>query len=76
MSIMAKAATPNIVSRSQSYGRPSSFMPGSRGVTNDGIRMRVEIFKLAGSDDGLSLEVTDHECGNTDWEPIKRRMLF
>jgi len=37
-------------------------------ITRDGITVRVEIYRLAGSDEGWSLEVVDREGGSTVWD--------
>jgi len=37
-------------------------------VTRDGITVRVEIYRLAGSNEGWSLEVVDQENGSTVWD--------
>jgi len=37
-------------------------------VTRDGITVRVEIYRLAGSGDGWSLEVVDQEGASTVWD--------
>ena len=39
-----------------------------RSVTRDGITVRVEICRLAGSDEHWSLEVVDQEGGSTVWD--------
>lgn len=41
--------------------------PLCESVTNDGITVRVEIYRLAGSDGGWSLEVEDQDGGTTIW---------
>ena len=39
-------------------------------VTRDGITVRVEIYRIAGSGDGWSLEVVDQDCGSTVWSDL------
>ena len=39
-------------------------------VTRDGITVRVEIYRLAGKDEGWSLEVVDQEDGSTVWDEL------
>jgi hypothetical protein len=41
--------------------------PLSRSVTEDGITVRVEIYRLVGKDERWSLEVVDHEGSSTVW---------
>jgi hypothetical protein len=36
-------------------------------ITRDGITVRIEIYRLAGSNEGWSLEVIDQENGSTVW---------
>jgi hypothetical protein len=44
------------------------YSPLSREVTHDGIKVKVEIYKLRGAADGWSLEVVDHEGASTVWD--------
>jgi len=37
-------------------------------IARDGITIRVEIYRLAGSDEGWSLEVVDRKGGSTVWD--------
>jgi hypothetical protein len=39
-------------------------------VTRDGITVRVEIYRLAGSNEGWSLEVIDQKNGSTVWSDL------
>ena len=39
-------------------------------VTRDGITVRVEIYRIAGSGEGWSLEVVDQEGGSTVWSDL------
>jgi hypothetical protein len=39
-------------------------------VTRDGITVRVEIYRLAGSSEGWSLEVIDQKNGSTVWDDL------
>ena len=43
------------------------YSPLCGGVTNDGITVRVEIYRIAGSDVGWALEVIDQEGASTVW---------
>ena len=43
------------------------YSPLCESVSNDGITVRVEIFRMAGSAEGWSLEVIDQEGGSTIW---------
>jgi hypothetical protein len=40
----------------------------SDSVARDGITVRVEIYRIAGSKNGWSLEVVDEEGGSTVWD--------
>ena len=42
--------------------------PLSGSVTRDGITIRVDIYRLAGRDEGWSLEVVDQDGGSTVWK--------
>jgi len=42
--------------------------PLCHSVTSDGITVRVEIYRLAGSGEGWSLEVIDQKGGSTVWD--------
>jgi hypothetical protein len=42
--------------------------PLCRSVTHDGIAVRVEIYRLAGNDDGWSLKVVNPEGTSTVWD--------
>lgn len=44
--------------------------PLSGSVTRDGITVRVEIYRLAGSTEGWALEVIDQEDASTVWEDL------
>jgi hypothetical protein len=37
-------------------------------VTRDGITVRVEIYRLAGRNEGWTLEIVDQENGSTVWD--------
>jgi len=39
-------------------------------VTRDGITIQVQIYRLAGSTDGWSLEVVDQEDASTVWDDL------
>jgi hypothetical protein len=39
-------------------------------VTRDGITVRVEIYRIAGSGEGWSLEVVDQDGGSTVWSDL------
>ena len=39
-------------------------------VTRDGITVRVEIYRIAGSGEGWSLEVVDQDGGSTVWNDL------
>jgi hypothetical protein len=39
-------------------------------VTRNGITVRVEIYRLAGSNEGWSLEVVDQKGGSTVWSEL------
>ena len=39
-------------------------------VTRDGVTVRVQIYRLAGSGEGWSLEVVDEEGGSTVWDDL------
>lgn len=43
------------------------FSPLCGSVTNDDITVRVEIYRLAGSSEGWTLEVEDQDGGSTVW---------
>ena len=42
--------------------------PLSGDVTRDGITVRVEIYRLADTDDAWFLEIVDHDGASTVWE--------
>ena len=44
------------------------YSPLCGSVTRDGITVRVGIYRLAGSDEGWSLEVVDQEDASTVWD--------
>ena len=44
--------------------------PLCRSVTHDDIAVRVKIYRLAGNDDGWSLEVVNHEGTSTVWDDL------
>ncbi len=44
--------------------------PLSGEVTRDGITLRVQIYRIRGSNEGWSLEVVDHEGGSTVWQDL------
>ena len=44
--------------------------PLSGEVTRDGITLRVQIYRIRGSNEGWSLEVVDREGGSTVWQDL------
>ena len=44
------------------------YSPLSGDVCRDGITLQVQIYRIAGSKDGWSLEVTDHTGASTVWQ--------
>ena len=44
--------------------------PLSGDVIRDGITLRVQIYRIRGSNEGWSLEVVDHEWGSTVWQDL------
>lgn len=48
--------------------RELEFSPLSGRVTRDGVTVQVHIYRFAGTDEGWTLEVVDHEDGSTVWE--------
>jgi len=44
--------------------------PLSGEVTRDGITLRVQIYRIRGSNENRSLEVVDHEAGSTVWQDL------
>jgi len=48
--------------------RELEFSPLSGRVTRDGVTVQVHIYRFAGTDEGWTLEVVDHEDGSTVWK--------
>jgi hypothetical protein len=48
--------------------------PLSGDVLRDGITLRVQIYRIRGSNEGWSLEVVDHEWGSTVWQDLFPRI--
>jgi len=46
------------------------YSPLSGTVTRDGVAVSVQIYRLAGSGEGWSLEVVDHEQASTVWDAL------
>jgi hypothetical protein len=46
------------------------YSPLCGDVTRDGLRVRVQIYRIAGGSEGWSLEVIDHEGTSTVWSDL------
>jgi hypothetical protein len=46
------------------------YSPLCGDVTRDGMTVRVQIYRIAGSGNGWSLEVVDHKDASTVWEEL------
>lgn len=48
--------------------RELEFSPLSGRVTRDGVTVQVHIYRFAGTNEGWTLEVVDHQNGSTVWD--------
>lgn len=50
--------------------RELEFSPLSGRVTRDGVTVQVHIYRVAGTSEGWTLEVVDHDDGSTVWNGL------